>query len=300
MLIPSSPPVLSPIADQQWSTSGAQSFRLPPNSFSDPDQDELTLTAQLVSGGTATALPSWLSFNASTWTFSGTPSGQADGSSLTLRVTASDGRSTAVSDDFTITFVTTRTAPSVANPIANQVWDGAGDKSFIVPTNSFSDPNNAAITYTASLANGSSLPSWLSFDASTRTFSGNPPSSAQPAPLWLKVTATSSGGSASSTFRLDVRNANDDPAESPVGALPDRSISGNGSFTISRSAFADADGGAITLRAVQSDGSDLPNWLSFSFDASTGLGSFNADPPRQRQPGGAGVGRRRPRRAWSG
>ena len=44
--------------------------------------------------------------DASTWTFSGTPSGQADGSSLTLRVTASDDRSTAVSDDFSISFVT--------------------------------------------------------------------------------------------------------------------------------------------------------------------------------------------------
>jgi len=78
-----------------------------------------------------------------------------------------------VSDDFVITFVATRTAPSVANPIANQVFDGDGAKSFVVPANTFSDPNSAPITYGATLANGSALPSWLSFNPGT--FQATPP-----------------------------------------------------------------------------------------------------------------------------
>jgi formylglycine-generating enzyme required for sulfatase activity len=284
VLIPSSPPVVSPVADQQWSTSGAQSFRLPANTFSDPDQDELTVSALLVTGpSTTAALPSWLSFNANTWTFSGTPTGQADGSSITLRVSASDGRTTAVSDDFVISFVTTRTAPSVANPIANQVFDGDGTKSFVVPSNTFSDPNNATITYGATLANGSALPSWLSFNAGTRTLSGNPPASAVPGPYWIKVTGTSTGGSAETFFRLDVVNANDNPVESPAGTIPDRTLTADGSFTVNRSAFSDLDGGTLALNATLADGNPLPSWLQYSFDASTGVGIFTTN-----LPGGSG------------
>ncbi|NBS66709.1 MAG: hypothetical protein EBT33_20650, partial [Betaproteobacteria bacterium] len=278
VLIPSSPPVVSAVDDQQWRTTGSQSFRLPAGTFTDPDQDVLTVSAALVNGQ---PLPGWLAFDPATWTFSGTPSGQADGSSLAIRVSATDGRTAAATDDFTITFSATVTAPSVANPIANQVFDGAGTQSFTVPANTFTDPNAAPLSYAATLANGAALPSWLAFNAGTRTFSGNPPASAVPGPLMLKVTATSSGGSASSFFRLDVLNANDSPAESPTGAIADQTLGGLGQhvFTVNRSAFADADGAVASLLARQTDGSDLPSWLTFSFDAATGVGTFTGDLP---------------------
>ena len=278
ILIPSNPPVVSPVDDQQWRTSGSQSFRLPAGTFTDPDQDLLTVSATLTSGQ---PLPGWLSFDPATLTFTGSPVGQADGSTLAIRVSATDGRTTPVSDDFTITFSATVTAPGVTNPIANQVFDGAGTKTFTVPVNTFTDPNAAALSYTATLAGGGALPSWLSFDGTTRVFSGNPPASAVPGPLMLKVTATSSGGSASSVFRLDILNANDAPAESPAGAIADQTLSGGGSivFTVNRSAFADADGGTLSLAAALPGGGDLPSWLIFSFDPATGLGRFNADLP---------------------
>ena len=39
----------------------------------------------------------------------------------------------------------------------------------------FADVDSSSLTYTATLRNGAALPSWLTFDAATRTFSGTPP-----------------------------------------------------------------------------------------------------------------------------
>ncbi|NBR07350.1 MAG: DUF4347 domain-containing protein, partial [Planctomycetes bacterium] len=278
LIIPSSPPVVSPIDDQQWRTSGAQSFKVPDNSFLDPDQDILSVSATKSDNS---PLPNWLTFDPATWTFSGTPSGVNAGDVLAIKVTATDGRNPAVSDEFNIQFVQTITAPSVSNPISTQTFQGAGSKTFVVPANTFTDPNSATITYGATQANGTSLPSWLSFDPNTRTFSGNPPASAVPGPLWLKVTGTSSGGSASSVFRLNILDANDFPVETPAGTIPDKTLAGDGEhvFTVHRSAFSDPDGATIFLTARTNNNQALPNWLTFSFDNSTGLGTFKADLP---------------------
>jgi hypothetical protein len=57
ILIPSNPPVVSPVDDQQWRTSGSQSFRLPAGTFTDPDQDLLTVSATLTSVEVANWVP---------------------------------------------------------------------------------------------------------------------------------------------------------------------------------------------------------------------------------------------------
>ncbi|MFH1020858.1 MAG: putative Ig domain-containing protein, partial [Pseudomonadota bacterium] len=63
-----------------------------------------------------------------------------------------------------------------------------------------------SLTYSASLADASALPSWLSFAAETRTFSGTPVSTS--AGLWnVRVTATDrDGASVGEDFVLDVAN----------------------------------------------------------------------------------------------
>ena len=61
-----------------------------------------------------------------------------------------------------------------------------------------------SLTYTATLADGSTLPSWLRMDSAARTISGTPPSGSAGA-LSIKVTATDAGGlSANSTFSLTI------------------------------------------------------------------------------------------------
>ena len=63
-----------------------------------------------------------------------------------------------------------------------------------------------SFTYTATLSDDSALPSWLSFDAGTRTFSGTPLNE-DVGTIALKVTATDSGSaSVTDTFNLTVTN----------------------------------------------------------------------------------------------
>ena len=76
------------------------------------------------------------------------------------------------------------------------------------------------LSYSAKLADGNALPSWLVFSASTRAFTGTPPADSSGA-LSIRVTATDqSGASASSDFSLSISTTNQTPVvQTPIGAL---------------------------------------------------------------------------------
>jgi hypothetical protein len=114
-----------------------------------------------------------VTFNAVTRTFSGTPPLNFNGA-IDLKVTASDG-AVSVSDTFRLTITPVNDAPVVVNAIADQSQPEDQPWTFQVPANAFSDADGDALTYSASLGDGSALPSWLTFNAATRTFSGTPP-----------------------------------------------------------------------------------------------------------------------------
>src|SRR5262245_45651753 len=97
--------------------------------------------------------------------------------------------------------------PIVVVPLTNQAGIEGNVFSYVVPPETFADPDAGdTLTYSATQSNGSALPSWLTFNASTRTFSGTPPSTASGL-FNLSVTVTdSTGGKVSSTFVLDVAN----------------------------------------------------------------------------------------------
>ncbi len=66
---PSAPVLSNQTAGQTWKLGSAVSFTLASNTFTDPQGESLTYAAKLSSGA---ALPSWLSFNATTGAFTGT------------------------------------------------------------------------------------------------------------------------------------------------------------------------------------------------------------------------------------
>ena len=65
-------------------------------------------------------------------------------------------------------------APTVATAISDQTATTGTAFSYQVPDTTFTDADSDTLTYSATLADDSMLPSWLSFDAATRTFSGTP------------------------------------------------------------------------------------------------------------------------------
>ncbi|MFD1143561.1 malectin domain-containing carbohydrate-binding protein, partial [Larkinella insperata] len=90
------PLVANPIADRTATVGSPFSFSFPTNTFSDPNGDALSYRATLASGA---ALPAWLTFSPASRSFSGVPTAPT---TLTVRVTASDGQGGQVSDDFVI------------------------------------------------------------------------------------------------------------------------------------------------------------------------------------------------------
>jgi hypothetical protein len=96
--------------------------------------------------------------------------------------------------------------PVLSAAIPDQVSAENAAWSYQVASGAFSDVDGTALTYSATLGDGAALPSWLSFNASTRTFSGTPPQNFA-GTLNLKVTASDGSLSASDTFILSVEAA---------------------------------------------------------------------------------------------
>lgn len=116
------PVVAHPIDDASADVGSAFSFALEDDTFTDIDHNTaLTYTATLENGD---PLPEWLTFDAETLTFSGTPPSGTEGETFIIKVTASDGSPVngglSVSDQFVLTINETAT-DDTASMTENQV-----------------------------------------------------------------------------------------------------------------------------------------------------------------------------------
>ncbi|MBD2267072.1 putative Ig domain-containing protein [Anabaena sp. FACHB-709] len=160
------PTVANAIADQIINEDANFTFVIPANTFVDADAgDVLTYS---------TTLPSWLTFNATTRTFSGTP-GNSNVGTVNITVTATDSTGASVDDSFTLTVANTNDAPILGLAIADQSTASNTPFTFQIPLNTFSDIDTGdTLTYSAKLVGDIPLPTWLTFNATNRTFSGIP------------------------------------------------------------------------------------------------------------------------------
>ena len=134
--------------------------------------------------------------------------------------------------------------------------------SFTIPEGSFMDVDGDALTYVATLEDGSILPAWLHFNAATKTLSCVP-SNEEVGNLAVKITASDGQASVSDLFNLTVENINDIPEVSIALAEQVASEDIAFSFTIPEGSFSDADGDTLSYVATLDDGSNLPSWLHF-------------------------------------
>ena len=258
------PTVANAIADQNATEDSAFSRTFAATTFDDVDGgDTLTYAATLSDD---TDLPSWLTFTAGTRTFSGTPL-NANVGAIDVKVTATDdGAGTlSVSDIFTLTVANTNDAPTVATVIPDQ--DATEDTAFSLTfaDTTFDDVDvGDTLTYSATLSGGADLPTWLSFAAATRTFSGTPLNDDVGA-IDIEVTANDGTVPVTDTFTLTVANSNDAPTV--VSTIDDQSATEDSAFslTFADTTFDDVDvGDTLTYSVTLSGGADLPTWLSFA------------------------------------
>lgn len=88
---------------------------------------------------------------------------------------------------------------AVANLIPDQAGANGAPFSYTIPANTFSGGKD--LVYSATKGDGTALPTWMSFNASTRVLSGT----AEAGTTAVKITATSSSGqSISDTFNVTI------------------------------------------------------------------------------------------------
>ena len=271
------PTLAAPLANQTVQEDAPFSFVVPSNTFADQDADDiLTLSASVAD---STALPAWLTFDAATATLSGTLD-DAQVGVLDLRVTATDRKGLNVSDVFTLTVTNVNEVPTLASPLVDQSATEDAAFNLVVSEDTFADVDPGdTLTYSATVVNGASLPTWFSFDPTTRTYSGTPLND-DVGNLTIVVKAADLGGlSTTDAFALAIQNVNDAPMV--VNPLTDQSTSEDSAFvvTIPSTTFTDEDvihGDVLTYSATRADGSPLPAWLNFNATSQTFSGTPGA------------------------
>ena len=205
-----------------------------------------------------TTIPSWLTFTSSTGELTGTPSNEnvgTTGNNVVLRATDSKGASAVQS--FTIVVANTNDAPTFTSiAIGNATEDSVYSYTAVATDVDGGD------TVTLS---GTTIPSWLTFDATTGVLTGTPSNGdvGSSSNNRVVLTATdSNGATATQEFTIVVTNVNDapvfDPSESTAIAFEDNE------FSYDVPAASDVDSGDTLTYTKQSG----PNWVSF--DATTG------------------------------
>jgi|LakMenEpi03Aug12_release.lakeMendotaPanAssembly.Ray.scaffolds.fasta_scaffold231621_3 hypothetical protein len=97
--------------------------------------------------------------------------------------------------------------PVLANALVNQTGNEGTALSYQFASNTFTDTTGTPLTYTATLADGSALPGWITFTAGTRTFSGTRPLVTETTVITVRVTATDIyNQTASGTFTITNTN----------------------------------------------------------------------------------------------
>ena len=116
----------------------------------------------------------------------------------------SDGNALTMDIIGTLADVVANNAPTVENEIPDQTAAAGTPFTYTFPTNTFHDADGDTLTYTAIQDDSDRiLPTWITFDASTQTFSGTP-AVADIKSLFIKVTATDGTASVSDTFIIRV------------------------------------------------------------------------------------------------
>ncbi|KII85895.1 hypothetical protein PLICRDRAFT_115336, partial [Plicaturopsis crispa FD-325 SS-3] len=240
---------------------------------------------------TATTLPDWLKFDPSGRTFSGTPA-SGDIGNPAISVTAHDSSSSTPSH---FTLCVTDSAPlSVNIPVADQFSANgpslssvyplspnsaidASDPALRVPPswsfsigfqgNTFKSPSGS-LFYDALQADGSALPSWLSFDKDSITFDGYSPAS--PQTLALALHGSDQEGYTSSTLPFSLVVAAHELTQTSA-SLPTINITAATTFNMSLTSPSDFSGVLVDGKALQPsditsleiDTSHYGSWLKY-------------------------------------
>ncbi len=218
----------------------------------DPTGDILTFSAAQI--------PDWLTFDENTKTLSGTPLNEDVGTSDVI-IRVNDG-TVDVDQSFTITVQNTNDAPVfTSTPLETATEDSP--YSYTVSATD-EDPTGDILTFSAA-----QIPDWLTFDENTKTLSGTPLNE-DVGTSDVIIRVNDGTVDVDQSFTITVQNTNDAPVF--YGNLEDKTtLTGiNFNYTFDENCFKDVDtNDNLHYNTVLSDGSDLPDWLTFNAETRT-------------------------------
>ena len=152
---PKAPTAGKPLTAQSIHEKQRLAYTLAEDAFHTANQDDkLAYSARLADGK---PLPRWLSFNAATRTFSGTP-GNDDVGLLNIEVSAK-GKGGSASQRLTLNVINVNDAPQIGAAIANHTSESGKPLQYRLPANAFKDIDKGdVLTLSAKLENGQ--PRW--------------------------------------------------------------------------------------------------------------------------------------------
>ena len=143
----------------------------------------------------------------------------------TFSYTISDNAGQLALGILSITIHGANDAPTSARVSPQRGFVGAALQPIIIPA--FGDVDDTVLTYAAMKADGGALPSWLTFDGTTRTFKGTPPVGSVGV-LQLKVTGSDGELTAGAFFSLTVEPSELPVVKSDVGTAKEAGGTNNG------------------------------------------------------------------------
>jgi hypothetical protein len=256
------PTLAVPLVDQTFyygdGAPSTQTYQFGNNDFSDdPDNEGLTYTAYVQSGGADVALPTGITFNGAARKFTATAASlSGSAGTYTVRVYASDGLAS-VYDEFEMV-IRTYNQPVVANYTPEDVT-GYSDEAFAFEIDGiFTDPDPApgqVLEYSATLLGGGALPAWLSVVGTELV--GTPAVSDEGT---ITVTITASDGENTASVDLVITiQAYANPTV--VTTIPDLTVKPNQTlgYIIPFDYFSSSGGEELSYEVT----TVLPSWLVF-------------------------------------
>ena len=173
-----------------------------------------TVTVESSDIGAATVAPTSLTFTPSDWnvaqqvTVTGVGDGNDDDETVVLTHKISTVNKGTVAVTVQDNHANAANRPQLVRSMGDVQAQAGRPFRFVVRDGTFSDPDGDGLRYAAKQRDGSNLPSWLSFDSGTRTFSGTPSNADSERPdsrVYVRLTATDgNGGTANAFFAIRI------------------------------------------------------------------------------------------------
>jgi uncharacterized delta-60 repeat protein len=130
-------------------------------------------------------------------------------------------------------------APVLATALASATALATQTTHVTVPTSTFTDADGDTLSYTARMADGAALPSWLAFNAGSRTFTATTPGNAAAGAYNAAVVARDPwGAEATANFTLAVTSSN----RAPTGTVTITGTPTQGQTLTAANTLVDPDG----------------------------------------------------------